>query len=130
MRKLNWRYEPCPFTKIPGLWLNNKSWEPSRLIAARQYRNLMRYEMAEQIGIPLKDLRGYERRDYSKPPPTVEHALKIAAFLNWPVAFFFEDEVDSSFDHRHISWVSGSQFLDKEIERDLANLSQPMQTNR
>jgi transcriptional regulator with XRE-family HTH domain len=115
--KLHWRRAADEHGCV-GLWLNGQSWEPSRLILARQVRGYYRFEMARETGIPLKDLRGYERRDYSMPPPTIDHALKIALFLNWPVEFFFGDEVDLG-RADGASFVSGSRFLDMEIERVL-----------
>lgn len=92
--------------------------EPSRLVCARQFRGLTRKELSGRMGVPVGELRGYEKQDYRASPP-VKLARRIAFALGFPASFFYQDEMHLM-KHRHISWVSGSQTLDAEMDEVLA----------
>lgn len=61
---------------------------------ARQYRSYSVEELAELIGVTRQAVSQYENTALEKEKPSFERILKIASVLNFPLEFFYTDDVD------------------------------------
>lgn len=67
---------------------------PERLKIARLRRKMSFKTLAELSGLTTKTLSKYEN-DGIKNPPTPESMTKVAKALQYPVSFFYQDEIDT-----------------------------------
>ena len=88
--------------------------EPTRLIFARQLRGVSRKQLADATGISRALIRAFEQRDYSY-LPAPEIAEELAAALNFPPSWFYQDEIELR-PSNLFSLTSGSQLLDRQTE--------------
>src|ERR1700730_135874 len=64
---------------------------PRRLILARRRRGLSEKQLAAAIGVTTRAQTAYEAGEY---PPGDDVLERIARFLEFPLAFFFGDDLE------------------------------------
>lgn len=64
---------------------------PTRLVCARHRRGMTRWELAGGLGLPSVAALG--RIERGEKDPGDEMVERIAAVLNWPVGFFYRDDL-------------------------------------
>jgi len=64
---------------------------PNRLSLARRRKGLTKSGLATQIGVDLRSVSAYESGEY---PPSEDTLHKIHSVLNFPIDFFFGDDLE------------------------------------
>lgn len=101
---------------------------PTRMELAREWRGVALEKMCLDLGIDQKsyekweevledrDGRGYEGAYDYQIPPSVELMVEVANYLDFPITWFYESEIELMPD-KYFSLISGSDFLDRDIVR-------------
>jgi transcriptional regulator with XRE-family HTH domain len=79
---------------MPEVWSVSMIPSASRLRVARGVRGLTESQLAKKIGVTTKQLKQWEDIEYRYPSPDAEAVANIADALNWPVEFFYGDDLD------------------------------------
>lgn len=64
---------------------------PNRLRLARQRRGLNKTGVAKRLGVDLRSITAYEKGEF---PPSDENLHRLAQLLDFPVQFFYGDDLD------------------------------------
>lgn len=93
-----------------GAGVADQPFRASRLTLARQRRGLTKADLAAASGLSVTSISAYERE---KTTPEPENVQKLAATLNFPAAFFYDDEASlvdaSAVSFRALSKMSARQ---------------------
>jgi transcriptional regulator with XRE-family HTH domain len=101
----------------------NKCPTSTRLKGAREFRGITAEELCRELHIDLDAYNKWEEVDkyggegtYNYDiPPSSEIIGQIANYLDFPLSWFYADEMQLS-QPGYFSWTSGSQTLDDEIQ--------------
>lgn len=70
---------------------NQHEFNPKRLTLARRCRGITKTKLAEMLGVEVRSITGYESEEYR---PERERLVQLAEKLNFPIQFFFGDDLD------------------------------------
>lgn len=88
---------------------------PSRLVFARKRRGYSMTRLAEEIGVEMRSISGFEKKEFK---PSAETVQRIASTLSFPVPFFFQEEELQTIDAGAASFRSLSKM--SAAQRDMA----------
>lgn len=71
--------------------MNPTEFNPARLTLARRRRGLTKTKMAQLLGVEVRSITGYESGEYK---PDTDRLISLAEKLNFPVEFFFGDDLE------------------------------------
>lgn len=71
--------------------MNTGEFNSARLTLARRRRGLTKTKLADLLGVEVRSITGYESDEYK---PDRDRLMKLAETLNFPVQFFFGDDLD------------------------------------
>lgn len=88
----------------------------SRLTVARQRNGLTKKELAEQLNVEPRAITGFETGEYF---PTDENVRRLSVALDFPVSFFFADDIDIP-DPAGVSFRSMSKMTARQRDAAIA----------